>query len=32
LRAARRASVPLSKIFFRFFIPSSGRDFNGSRN
>jgi hypothetical protein len=32
LRAARRASVPLSKIFFRFFIPASGRDFSGSRN
>jgi len=25
LRAARRASVPLSKIFFRFLIPASGR-------
>jgi hypothetical protein len=32
LRAARRASVPLSKIFFRLFIPASSRDSSGIRN
>ncbi len=31
-RAARRASVPLSKIFFRFLIPALGRDSIGFRN
>ncbi len=31
-RATRRASVPLSKICFRFFIPASGRDSSGSRS
>ena len=31
-RAARRASVPLSKTFFRFFIPASGWKFSGIRN
>jgi hypothetical protein len=32
LRAARRTSVPLSKIFFRFLIPALGRDSTGFRN
>ena len=31
-RATRRASVPLSKVCFRFFIPASGRDSSGSRS
>ena len=31
-RAARRASVPLSKTFFRFFILALGRKFSGIRN